>query len=207
VLRNIDGVVPRGLLARRVNLAAEPRGDARVGGAVVEIRIHREHADAICMALGLAQPRTRTSACTVKYRPWEMMFIVPCDRVSMYCHVAERYHTTSACYYVLLYCRGEYRARCHKSECVARARSGGKTWPLTPRMREAIGSFLGTRACTACAPVDAGGMASMLLDIETQIPAGYAPREGTDGACDGGMIEEVDLFVTGEAHPNSQNCY
>jgi len=205
-LRNIDGAVPRGLIARRVNLATEPRGGAGMGGAVSELRIQREYADAICAALCLAQPRTRTGG-TVKYRPWEMMFIVPCDRASMYCHVAERYHTTSACYYVLLYCRGEYRARCHKTECAARARGGGTTWPLTPRIREAIEDFLGARACTARPPVDAGGLASMLLDIEAQIPGGYVPREDTGAASDTDMCEEVDLFVAGEARPNSQNCY
>lgn len=200
-LRTIDGVVPRGAIGWRTDIATEARREARLPGRQESLRVSREHGNAICTALGLIQSRTGLAAYSVKYNPYEMVFIVPCEKASMYCYIAARYHTTSACYYVIAYSRGEYHARCHKTGC----KNEKKTWPILPRLREALDRFLASRECTTRPLVEVGGLATLLRNIEAQIPADYVARSEGDSAY--GLFEDARAFATGTAKQNSQDYY
>lgn len=202
VLRSIDGAEMRRTIARRVDLATEARLEAR-GGRVGEIRVPKVHAEKICAALEELEARAQLAAHGVKYRPHEMMFIVPCQAQNKYCPIAGRYHSTSAVYYVVLYSRGEYRVRCHKSHC-ARRRDGPAARAIPPQLREGLDKFLRARECTARDPVDVGGLAALLVDIEAQIPADYVRRGAANSEC---AFEDVDVFVAGAAEQGSQGSY
>ncbi len=205
VLLAPGGSAGRASVAQRVDLATEIRQEARHRGTTdAQMVISREHGAAICAAMEEAHPMMKLSPINVKYKPYKMALIVSCTRASMYCTIAMRNHSSSACFFVVDYGRGEYWQRCHKAACLSRSRSVGdrKTWTITPHMRSALAAFFASRACTMQSPVSADVMATLLLDIEAQIPEDYvlhadAGSRDLDGTA-------IDLFVASEAVPNSQ---